>query len=61
MRWIEEISSVAARRVSYCPWSSAAIDSLSFRSAVLPGEVVYIRACVIKGLLLRLCACRSKD
>ncbi|KAL8292711.1 hypothetical protein RQP46_001323 [Phenoliferia psychrophenolica] len=49
MRWIEEISSVAARRVAaHCPWSSAAIDSLSFRSAVLPGEVVYIRACVIK-------------
>lgn len=48
MRWLEEVSSVAARRVSVTPWSSAAIDSLSFNSAVHPGEVVYIRAVVTK-------------
>jgi hypothetical protein len=38
----------SARRVENVPWCSAAIDSLSFRSAVHPGEVVYVRACVIK-------------
>ncbi|KAI5477137.1 acyl-CoA thioesteraes 11 [Pseudohyphozyma bogoriensis] len=48
MRWIEETSTIAARRVSFTPWSSAAIDSLTFRSAVLPGEVVYVRSCVVK-------------
>lgn len=46
MRWIEETSSIAARRVSPglgadCSWSSAGIDGMTFRSAVLPGEVVY--------------------
>lgn len=31
----------------HCP-SSAAIDSLTFKSSVLPGEVVIIRAVVVK-------------
>ncbi|ORY92619.1 HotDog domain-containing protein [Leucosporidium creatinivorum] len=49
MRWIEEMSSIAARRVlPSCSWSSAAIDSLTFKSAVLPGEVCYVRACVVR-------------
>ncbi|KAM0751972.1 Thioesterase/thiol ester dehydrase-isomerase [Meredithblackwellia eburnea MCA 4105] len=54
MRWIEETSAISARRVSLphsstpISWSSAAIDSLTFLSAVLPGEVVYVRACVVK-------------
>ncbi|GAA6010677.1 hypothetical protein JCM11491_002890 [Sporobolomyces phaffii] len=49
MRWVEEVSSVAARRI--CPhaaWSSAAIDGLTFKVAVEPGWVVYCRAAVVK-------------
>ncbi|SCV67517.1 BQ2448_5128 [Microbotryum intermedium] len=49
MRWIEEASAIAARRIlPSASWSSACIDSLTFKSPVIPGEVVYIRACVIK-------------
>ncbi|GAA5915639.1 acyl-CoA thioesterase [Sporobolomyces salmoneus] len=49
MRWVEEVSSIAARRI--CPhaaWSSAAIDGLTFKLAVEPGWVVYCRAAVVK-------------
>jgi hypothetical protein len=45
---IPPVCSVSARRVSYNPWSSAAIDSMSFKCSVYPGEVVYIRAVVVK-------------
>ncbi|SCZ93341.1 BZ3500_MvSof-1268-A1-R1_Chr6-2g08619 [Microbotryum saponariae] len=49
MRWIEEASAIAARCIlPSVSWSSACIDSLTFKSPVIPGEVVYIRACVIK-------------
>ncbi|GJN89204.1 hypothetical protein Rhopal_002182-T1 [Rhodotorula paludigena] len=49
MRWVEEVSTIAARRVyPACSWSSAAIDSLTFKTAVQLGEVVYVRASVIK-------------
>ncbi|BGP07875.1 hypothetical protein JCM10049v2_003719 [Rhodotorula toruloides] len=49
MRWVEEVSTIAARRVyPTASWSSAAIDSLTFKTAVQPGEVVYVRAAVIK-------------
>lgn len=40
MRWIEEISAIAARRVHPGPWASASIDSLTFKSSAKPGEVV---------------------
>jgi len=49
MRWVEEVSSIAARRI--CPtasWSSAAIDSLTFKFAVEPGMAAYCRAGVVK-------------
>ncbi|GAA6018933.1 hypothetical protein JCM8202_000609 [Rhodotorula sphaerocarpa] len=49
MRWVEEVSTIAARRV--CPhasWSSAGIDSLTFKVPVRPGWVVYVRAAVLK-------------
>ncbi|GAA5901472.1 hypothetical protein JCM6882_006288 [Rhodosporidiobolus microsporus] len=49
MRWVEEVSSIAARRVyPAASWSSAAIDGLTFLTAVQPGEVVYVRAAVLK-------------
>lgn len=48
MRWLEEVSSISARRVANVPWCSAAIDGLTFMDSVLPGEVVYVRACVTK-------------
>lgn len=48
MRWVEEVSSIAARRISpYAAWSSAAIDGLTFKLAVQPGWVVYCRAAVV--------------
>jgi acyl-CoA thioesterase 11 len=49
MRWVEEVSSIAARRISpHAAWSSAAIDGLTFKLAVEPGWVVYCRAAVVK-------------
>lgn len=49
MRWAEEMAAMCSRRVlPTASWSSASIDALTFRSAVLPGEVVYIRAVVTK-------------
>ncbi|BGP15959.1 hypothetical protein JCM10213v2_003952 [Rhodosporidiobolus nylandii] len=49
MRWVEEVSTIAARRIySHASWSSAAIDGLTFLTAVQPGEVVYVRAAVLK-------------
>lgn len=49
MRWTEEVSTIAARRVfPSASWSSAAIDSLTFKTAVELGEVVYVRAAVLK-------------
>ncbi|GAA5860089.1 hypothetical protein JCM1840_001878 [Sporobolomyces johnsonii] len=49
MRWVEEVSSIAARRIfPNAAWSSATIDSLTFKSAVQPGEVVYARAAVVR-------------
>ncbi|CEQ40411.1 SPOSA6832_02049, partial [Sporobolomyces salmonicolor] len=49
MRWVEEVSSIAARRIfPQAAWSSATIDSLTFKSAVQPGEVVYARAAVVR-------------
>ncbi|GAA5830251.1 hypothetical protein JCM5353_005364 [Sporobolomyces roseus] len=48
MRWVEEVSSIAARRISpHAAWSSAAIDGLTFKLAVQPGWVVYCRAAVV--------------
>ncbi|KAM0787563.1 hypothetical protein ACM66B_003633 [Microbotryomycetes sp. NB124-2] len=47
--WIGSICAISARRIfPSASWSTAAIDSFTFKSAVLPGEVVYIRACVVK-------------
>lgn len=48
MRWCEEVASIAARKISCCPWASASIDSMTFNSAVYPGEVVYVKSWVIK-------------
>ncbi|TNY19402.1 HotDog domain-containing protein [Rhodotorula diobovata] len=49
MRWTEEVSTIAARRIfPSASWSSAAIDSLTFKTAVQLGEVVYVRAAVLK-------------
>ncbi|GAA5878948.1 hypothetical protein JCM16303_007240 [Sporobolomyces ruberrimus] len=49
VRWVEEVSSIAARRISpHASWSSAAIDSLTFKLAVEPGWVVYCRAAVVR-------------
>ncbi|GAA6027332.1 hypothetical protein JCM8097_002601 [Rhodosporidiobolus ruineniae] len=49
MRWVEEVSSIAARRIyPSASWSSASIDGLTFLTAVQPGEVVYVRAAVLK-------------
>ncbi|GAA5835583.1 hypothetical protein JCM11251_002969 [Rhodosporidiobolus azoricus] len=49
MRWVEEVCSIAARRVyPAASWSSASIDGLTFLTAVQPGEVVYVRAAVLK-------------
>ncbi|KPV75421.1 uncharacterized protein RHOBADRAFT_53399 [Rhodotorula graminis WP1] len=49
MRWTEEVSTIAARRIfPSASWSSAAIDSLTFKTAVELGEVVYVRAAVLK-------------
>ncbi|GAA5822696.1 hypothetical protein JCM3770_003372 [Rhodotorula araucariae] len=49
MRWTEEVSTIAARRIfPHATWSSAAIDSLTFKTAVQLGEVVYVRAAVLK-------------
>ncbi|KAK4051196.1 hypothetical protein OIV83_003018 [Microbotryomycetes sp. JL201] len=47
--WIGSICAISARRIfPSASWSTAAIDSFTFKSAVLPGEVVHIRACVVK-------------
>ncbi|KWU46296.1 Thioesterase/thiol ester dehydrase-isomerase [Rhodotorula sp. JG-1b] len=49
MRWVEEVSTIAARRVSpNVSWASAGIDSLTFKVSALPGWVVYVRAAVLK-------------
>ncbi|GAA6059283.1 hypothetical protein JCM10212_006676 [Sporobolomyces blumeae] len=49
MRCCEEVASIAARRISpVASWSSAAIDSLTFKTSVQPGEVIYARAAVVK-------------
>ncbi|BGP39821.1 hypothetical protein JCM10449v2_003773 [Rhodotorula kratochvilovae] len=49
MRWTEEVSTIAARRIfPGATWSSAAIDSLTFKTAVQLGEVVYVRAAVLR-------------
>ncbi|GAA5857507.1 hypothetical protein JCM8547_009308 [Rhodosporidiobolus lusitaniae] len=49
MRWVEEVSTMSARRVyPLASWSSAAIDGLTFLTAVQPGEVVYVRAAVLR-------------
>ncbi|GAA5983204.1 hypothetical protein JCM11641_006848 [Rhodosporidiobolus odoratus] len=49
MRWVEEVSTIAARRIHpTASWSSAAIDGLTFLTAVQPGEVCYARAAVLK-------------
>lgn len=49
MRWVEEVSTIAARRVfPHVQWASAGIDSLTFKVSALPGWVVYVRAAVLK-------------
>lgn len=49
MRWVEEVSTIAARRVSpNVSWASAGIDSLTFKVSALPGWVVYVRVAVLK-------------
>lgn len=49
MRWVEATCAVSALRVSSpCLWSSAATDSLSFKTTVFPGEVVYLRSVVLR-------------
>lgn len=48
MHDIEQAASIAARRLFPGPWSSAAIDSLSFFSPVRLGEAIFIRACVLR-------------
>ncbi|GAA5880656.1 hypothetical protein JCM3774_000566 [Rhodotorula dairenensis] len=49
MRWVEEVSTIAARRVfPDVQWASAGIDSLTFKVSALPGWVVYVRAAVLK-------------
>ncbi|GAA6002444.1 hypothetical protein JCM10207_001123 [Rhodosporidiobolus poonsookiae] len=49
MRWVEEVSTMAARRIyPSASWSSAAIDSLTFLTSAQLGEVVYARAAVLK-------------
>ncbi|POY71870.1 hypothetical protein BMF94_5231 [Rhodotorula taiwanensis] len=49
MRWVEEVSTIAARKVHpTASWTSAGIDSLTFKVATEPGWVVYVRAAVLK-------------
>ncbi|KAH8920138.1 Thioesterase/thiol ester dehydrase-isomerase [Atractiella rhizophila] len=48
MRWLEEVSTMAARRLYTGPFYTVSIDSLVFRNSVMPGEVVFLRAFVLK-------------
>lgn len=55
IRFSEEVSSIAASKISKnCNWVTASIDSLTFRSQVYPGEVVYVRAYAINVSRLHL-------
>ncbi|MBW0462674.1 hypothetical protein O181_002389 [Austropuccinia psidii MF-1] len=48
MRWLEEVAFLSARNICPTSWVTAVIDSMSIRASARPGDVVKLRAIVIK-------------
>ena len=45
---MEQASTLASRRLGFAAWTTASIDSFSFRSSALPGDAIYFRSCITK-------------
>ncbi|GAA98405.1 uncharacterized protein L969DRAFT_47693 [Mixia osmundae IAM 14324] len=48
MRWLEELAGMSASSVRRASWTTASLDSMTFKQSVHPGQIVYIRSIVTK-------------